>query len=80
MCHHIICSLEMRNPAVREDEQWDEHVYTLQVHIVCQNVGVSGRKDLYRLSCRLIDLLVSSQNLEFSIEEGIQRSVRVIMS
>lgn len=51
MCHHVICRLEIRNPALRGDEQWDEHVYTLQVHIVCQDVGVSGRKDLYRLSC-----------------------------
>lgn len=66
MCHYLICWLEMRDAAVRGDEWWEEHVYTL--HIVSQDTGTLGREDLYILSCLLVDFLFHHKTLNFPLK------------
>lgn len=68
MCHHLVLQPEVKDAAVRGDEWWEEHVCTLCT--ANQDIGMSGREDLYFLSCLVADFLFHQKTLTFPLMQS----------
>lgn len=68
MCHHLTLQADTRGAAARGNEWWEEHVCTLWP--ANQDTGMSGREDLYYLSCLVADFLFHQKTPTFPLVQS----------